>query len=65
MNVKEEDFIYAIAALEHCNNVVHAFRLADTVFNVNEERQGWPDIQCVPRRCFGCTKKKLQAQATW
>src|SRR5712691_6453240 len=49
-NIFEGDLTYAIAVLECSNDVIHARRWVVTA--VNEQRQRWPDLQCVSRRSF-------------
>ena len=60
-DVSEVDLTHAIAVLEYCNDVIHIFY---RVAAPNGKRQGWPDIQHVPRGCSGGANKS-QLQATW
>ncbi len=56
----EVDFTYAIAVLEHSDDIIQR-RFGDIA--LNEERQGGPNVQGHPCRYSGCTMK-LQIQAT-
>jgi hypothetical protein len=58
-----DDLTYAIAVTERRKDVVRAF-MGAFVKIVNDERQGWPDIQRVPHMCFVGTSQS-QIQATW
>jgi hypothetical protein len=60
-DVHEVDSADTITVLEYSDDVVvHAFRYKSVTCSVviplplNAKRQGWPDIQRAPHRCFDC-----------
>ena len=56
---------HAIVVLECSDDVVRNYGFVNGASVVtDDERQRRPDIQGVPRRCFGCTFE-LQIEAKW